>query len=344
MALLFVDGMTHYATDDISKKYDDKYSNWVYYAISTTEQRRAASKSLRINEGYLFYIQKNVVSSDDTVIFGFAYYQEKIFGVCHGWMISNAIGNQITFIPKSDGSIEVRRGNGVGTLLDTSAAAVISPKIWNYIEVKVKISDAAGTYDIVVNGVNVLSGAGADTQGQAAATFNKIALYGNGGGYAYYTDFYVCDSTGTANNDFLGDIRVDTLYPDGAGNYTQWDANVGANYECVDDDGDIDDDTTYVSTDTLSELDSYTYDNLSASGATIHGVTSTWCTRKDDAGAVGATPITRVAASDYLGSEITLTDDYVTEQYIWDVNPDDAAAWAEADVNGMELGVKLTTT
>ena len=341
MVFLFVDGFTHYATDDVSKKYDDKHVSWIYYIISTDEQRRAGSKSLRILKSSSVYIQKNLVSSDDTVIFGFAFFQAANFTTTGGWQISNASGVQIKISPQSDGSIVVIRGV---TVLGTSAASVIKPNVWNYIEVKIKISDAAGTYDIVVNGVNVLSGAGADTQEQAAATFDRIFLYGNSGDYGYYTDMYICDSTGAANNDFLGDIRVDTLYPDGAGNYTQWDANVGANYECVDDDGDIDDDTTYVSTDTLNELDSYTYDNLSALGATIHGVTSTWCTRKDDVGAVGATPITRVAASDYLGSEITLTDSYVTEQYIWDVNPDDAAAWAEADVNGMELGVKLTTT
>ena len=343
MALLFVDGMTHYATADLPLKYNGSksYSN---VTISTVEQRRATSKSLRITNSASVYVQKNVVSSDDTIIFGFAYFQATNFDVTTGWVISNATGNQITLIPKSDGSIEVRRGSASGTLLGSTAAAAISPDVWNYIEVKVKISDAAGTYDIVVNGVNVLSGAGADTQFQSTPIFSILTVYGNSGGFAYYTDMYVLDSIGATCNDFLGDCRVDTLMPDGAGNYAQWTPSAGANYECVDDAGALDYDTTYVSTDVLNELDSYTFDNLSPLGAPIYSVTENLSTKKTDASTFKITPTTRVAASDYLGTEVTIPSSYQVLQNTWEVNPDDAAAWAEADVNGAEFGVKLSTT
>ena len=340
MVLLFVDGMTHYDTADIPLKYDGSPS-YASLAISTTEQRRAGSKSLRMSTSITAYLQKNLVSSDDTVIFGFAFFQAANFTTTGGWQISNASGVQIKISPQSDGSIVVIRGV---TVLGTSAASVIKPNVWNYIEVKIKISDAAGTYDIVVNGVNVLSGSGVDTQAQTAATFSILNIYGNSGGYGYYTDMYIFDSTGATCNDLLGDVRVDTLMPDGAGNYTQWTPSAGANYECVDDPGALDYDTTYVSTDVLNELDSYTFDDLTPLGATIYSVTENWSTKKSDANTFKVTPLTRVAASDYLGTELTIPSSYNILQNTWEVNPDDLAAWAEADVNGAEFGVKLTTT
>ena len=56
-----------------------------------------------------------------------------------------------------------------------------------------------------------------------------------------YDDLYICDGTtvpGEPVNDFLGDVRVDTLYPNGNGNSSQWvgqDANSTDNYLNVDD-------------------------------------------------------------------------------------------------------------
>jgi hypothetical protein len=57
---------------------------------------------------------------------------------------------------------------------------------------------------------------------------------------------YVLDNTGTQNNDLIGDCRIETLYPNGAGNYAQLSANgAGTNYGCVNEHP-ADDDTTYV--------------------------------------------------------------------------------------------------
>ena len=56
------------------------------------------------------------------------------------------------------------------------------------------------------------------------------------------------------------------------------------------------------------------------------------------------TPLTRISSTDYLGSE---SDQQITEYKVvtsvWDTNPDDSSAWEEADVNGAEFGVKVTT-
>ncbi len=344
MALLFVDGMTHYATADLPLKWDAGYSSWASFSISTTQQRRAGSKSLKINAIGSNYVMKTLVSADDTIIYGFAYYVDGSFGATNGFMVSNASGAQFTVHILANGAIEMRRGAYNGTLLGTSAVSTIDANVWNYIEVKVKLSDAAGTYDVVANGVNVLTGSGVDTQNQAAATFDRITLYGQQGSNSYVTDMYVADSIGSACNDLLGDSRVDTVMPDGAGNYAQWDPSAGANYACVDDPGALDNDTTYVATDVLNEIDTYTFGNLVALGTTIHGLALVLATRKDDAGTIKSKSVTRISATDYLGIEVSQADAYDFYHDYMEVNPADSAAWEEADINGAEFGIKLTVT
>lgn len=343
MALLFVDGFTHYATADLPLKWDAS-SIWAQQGISTTQQRRAGSKSLKVGPSNVYNVMKTLVSADDTIIYGFAYYLDGSFAATNGFVVSNASGEQFTVNILSNGAIEMRRGAHNGTLLGTSAVSTIDANVWNYIEVKVKLSDAAGTYDVVLNGVNVLTGTGVDTQNQAAATFDRITLHGHTGSSGYFTDMYVADSTGAACNDLLGDSRVDTVMPDGAGNYAQWDPSAGANYECADDSGALDNDTTYVSTDVLNEIDTYTFGNLPALGTTIHGIAVVLATRKDDAGTIKSKSVTRISATDYLGTEVSQADAYDFYHDYMEVNPHDAAAWEEADINGAEFGIKLTET
>jgi hypothetical protein len=53
------------------------------------------------------------------------------------------------------------------------------------------------------------------------ATVARIQVWGRGSDNAI-DDLYVCDSTGSTNNTFLGDVRVDTVRPIGAGNYSEF--------------------------------------------------------------------------------------------------------------------------
>ena len=43
-----------------------------------------------------------------------------------------------------------------------------------------------------------------------------------------------------------------------------------------------------------------------------------------------------------MGDEKTLTTDYTIESDIFNLNPDDSAAFETADINALELGCKVT--
>lgn len=116
----------------------------------------------------------------------------------------------------STSTIGVYRGN-LSVFLGSSS--VITKGVWHYIEFKVRLSDTIGTVDIRVDGANVLS-LGTDTKNAGTAT----VFSGVGFGFMNYSgtfdiidDLYVCNEQGAANNDWLGDIKVEALTPNGDG-------------------------------------------------------------------------------------------------------------------------------
>jgi hypothetical protein len=267
---------------------------------------------------------------------GFAIRLSALPSTGYGASLGNSGGSQVTVRCNSDGSISVIRGDYTGTLLGSSAAGIITSSEWNYVEIKIVIDDSTGSYEVRVNGSNILSDTGVDTAALGDSDATWLRLRSGNVVWTYYTDIYF-------GTDFLGDCRYDILSPDGAGDNTDWTPSAGANYECVDEIP-PDDDTTTVTSDTVTDRDDYAFDDLAAlTGSTIHAVTLNVVGKKTDAGARGIDPYTRISASNYNGSEVSLTESYKNHQQIWETNPDDSQAWEEADVNGAKFGAELVT-
>ena len=76
---------------------------------------------------------------------------------------------------------------------------------------------------------------------------------------------------------------------------------------------------------------------------TIHGFKSQITVRKTDAGSKQCKILTRSGTTETLGSAITLSDTYKTYTEIYEENPDDSAAWEDADINAVEVGVQITS-
>lgn len=341
MSILFIDGFDHYATAEITRKWN---SAGGFETIINTTPRRSGSQYLNISAGSSSrYVGKTLSGIPTTVVVGFAIkigsYTE------HQGIIRLYRSAAVTCSVQiaADGSIEVRRGNYDGTLIEASAAAVIPLNAWTYIEAKIVIHDSTGTYEVRVNGISVVDGTGIDTKNETDAGADLMAIFSPGvsGADISVDDLYIDDDA------FQGDCRIDALWPDGAGNYAQWTPTPSGsdNYENVDDAIDQDDDTTCNDTGVLNEIDSFTFDNLDAvSGSSIKAVAVNLAARKTDAGARKITPLIRMSSTDYLGTEIDLSETYKTLQEVFE-NPPDApsVAWEDSDVNSAEVGVKMTT-
>jgi hypothetical protein len=229
-----------------------------------------------------------------------------------------------------------------GTVLGTSAAGVVqSGSVWQYIEVKATISDAAGAIEVKVNGVSVLALTSVDTKNTANATTDQIGFQGTGNQSFDFADLYILNTSGSVNNDFWGDTAVDAKTVSGAGNSTQWTPSAGSNYQNVDD-ATPNGDTDYNSSGTASQVDLYALTDLSGTG-TARAAQWNGYVRKDDAGSRSVAPMLRSESTDAQGSTQSVSDSYTYLFQVYDVDPADAGSWTFTKINALEAGIKLVS-
>lgn len=336
MALLFMDGFDHYLTANLSKKYSSlsggpDIQGSIY---------RNGTGALQVynNEG----CRIDGIGNQTTLIFGMAYYP--ITALYNSWMLYfydiTAGQYQVLIRMTTAGGLQAYRNTG--TLLGSSDDAVISLATWNYIETKVYIHNSAGTVNIRVNGVDVLNLTSQDTQYSTNQWVNSLIFAGTAGN-TYIDDLYLLDDTGSTNNDFLGNVKVETLYPDGDGNESDWTPSTGSNWQNVDD-ATPDDDSTYNYVGSGAGFpmnDLYTLDNLTTVQGDVFGIQVNSYVRKDDAGSVNLASIVRTGGTTYSGMGVaSISDTYDYQRDILEENPDTATAWTISNINGLETGIR----
>lgn len=341
MALLFIDGFDYASAEGARQKWTqvtDNRNSATYFEVTNTNARRAGTYYLKLanssSSGTSGWVQ-TAFAAKSTLYIGFAFKKVEAANGIMFMLRDTADTSQCAVEVNADGSFSLYRGTT--TLLDTTPVNQCYVGEWNYFEFKLVISDSVGAWEVRKNGASIHTGTGFDTRASAAYT-TATTLYLQGPsayGHCAYDDLYIDDAQ------FHGDCRVDTLHPTANGTYAQWTPLAGQNYENVDEVS-PDNDTSYNSTVTAGAIDTYVMDNLSALGSTIYGVALNLSLRKTDAGTVICHAMTRIGSTDFEGTtDHNVSDVYRYAQEIYEVNPDDGAAWEEADVNGAEFGVKL---
>lgn len=333
MALQFFDGFDHYNTTALlAAKWGSILSSPLFVT-----GRGGVGQGVRLYSGRA--CTRNVSGSPATIICGFAY---KYLGGSNSSILRILDGATVHFqlyYDSVNGAIGAYRNTTLlGSSAPGTAGAAASGHI--YIELKVTISDTVGVGEVRVNGATVLSLTGQDTRNAAAAQITSVQLYG--GMDSEYDDFYLCDTTGSVNNDFLGDVKIVPLYPDAAGDSTQFTPLSGSNYQNVDE-AIADGDTTYVESSTVGHKDLYTFGNLSFTPESILGVQAIACVRKDDAGTREVRAVTKAGSTTRNGPTFAPSTTYGIAMDIMETNPADSAAWERADVDALQAGVEIVT-
>lgn len=253
----------------------------------------------------------------------------------------------LTFHCDSLGRIQVARGRGDETNLVTSAAAIPAGG-WHYVEVKATIADAGGIAQVWVDGTQYVDFTG-DTQRSTETTKDHIRFghpnANSGTAYRFhYDDFYYLDTTGSTNNDRLGDVRVETIRPNGNGNSSQWvgsDADSTDNYALIDEA--TLDTADYVGTSTPTNKDTYAYESISLTAGTVHGARIVSHAQKTDSGAASINHVTRSSASETDSSSMALSgvSAWAYYQSFQETDPNGGGAWSVSAINAAEFGVKM---
>jgi hypothetical protein len=114
-----------------------------------------------------------------------------------------------------------------GTTISSTSPTCVFINTWTYIEFKATFSTTGtGTCEARVNGSVVLSVSGLTNAVTTAGCTMVEWIYQAGSG-AYLRDMYALDTGTGVDVNYLGDITVLEVFPNGAGVHSNWAANVG---------------------------------------------------------------------------------------------------------------------
>jgi hypothetical protein len=337
--LLFIDGFDSYGeTNDasvaptgiVSRKYSGIYA-------ATVKEGRTAGKSLDITTGSIIKIFSTV---DATVTLGVAI---NIPSIANSAMFIALYDNSTLGVYLSVSPTGVLTASYNGGSVSSSAGVFLAGN-WYHVELQCTCDASAGSILVRLNGRTVIDESDLNTKIGSNSYHNGFALV-RGGAYGndiYCDDLYFLDSTGSANNDLLGDMKVETIRPSGAGGSSQWTPLSGDNYTNVSE-VQCDDDTSYVECGTSGYEDLYAYGNLSSITGVIAGVQINTVAKATDASSVAIKfPCKSSTTDDGGGSDMTLSaGSYLAFNRIVENDPATSAAWLIAAVNDAQFGVKV---
>lgn len=256
--------------------------------------------------------------------------------------------NQLLLRINSSGQIELRRNSTGGTLLGTGPT--VTANSWHHYGLKATLTTATtSTVSVYLDGALSFTVTGVATSSTTGnVNFIRLLSKAAGSGFALiFDDFYACDTVdatatqGRANNDFLGDLKVATMVPNGAGDLTNWTPSAGANYTDVDEIGP--NTTDYVSSATTGTRDLYAMSDITGTVGQVYGVRTGYYVSKSDAGPAGVRPILK--ENGVITSESAMAPTFGSWVMGFGLlrltRPSDGGVWMPADIAALQVGQEV---
>lgn len=350
MALLFIDGFDHYDPQAVDSFGDPWLARGkaAYLSPQATRinGRRPSSYALRLPQGPGGGYVKNLDTTKTSLVVGAAIRVTPFQNTAEEPVLLGVrdANSQVAHLVKigEDGRLKLYRWQyGYEYLISTSVASAPA-RGWHYIELLVTQGTSNGVLSVRINGIlaiqmtaqNTLQGGGqlltafvGAVPGQACPLTLDV------------DDFYIADTSGTINNTFLGDVRVDALKAQANGSLNQWMVTPGgpAAWQAVSDD----DETTAIRAASTGLRQSFDVAPLPAMAApAIHGVQLTLLARKTDAGLGKVKGLVVSGAQSAVSTDIILQEQLAWQSALFERNPNGNVQWTEAAFNAAEFGVE----
>jgi hypothetical protein len=336
--LRFIDGVDHYATVDINAKWSN--SAGVTVGVGSG---RFGGNCLRLGDLASGSFAQKTLDDQASWVVGLAF-------LAAGFpaapapivrLLDRGV-NQVELRVNPDGTLTVtRNGTPVAGGISSMSLRVGS---YYFIEFKATIGAAiaANSCLVNVNGATVLTvTAGQDLQNTANTTANAVAIHGTTANCCI-DDIYICDGSGAVNSDFLGDCRILTIFPNAAGDKSEWTlSGIGLtdHFQAVNEttpDGDL----SYVANNVTGQTDLFQLQDLSLSG-TIRGVQLNLYARKDDAGPLQLAGVVKSGGTEYAGPTFNPATSYLVFHDIRETDPATGAPWTLGGINAAQAGIKV---
>jgi hypothetical protein len=254
-----------------------------------------------------------------------------------------ALAVQCSARVNTSGQIELCQADG-GTAVGTSTQTLVAGT-WYSIQVRAFLPGGSGSDEmevIVDDGtgpVQWLNVVG-NFRFQANTDVCGVRL---GTGSAAGSPDYRYDNLYVSNEGFKGDLRVTTLYPNGAGSNAGWGTQVGGTggtpYTAVNETPN-DDDTSYLKTATLNALDTLAMQDLGVTPPAITFVQAVACLRQEAAVTMTVAPAMNSGSTPLIGAFKSPGTSYKYYFVSSTTDPATLAPWTLAGVNGVECGMK----
>lgn len=231
-----------------------------------------------------------------------------------------------------------------GTLLGTGSTGFNTGTDY-VIQVKFSIHDTTGSAEVWINDTKEIDVSGVDTRNGGTGVVDNFRWGVSGSAFtADISEIYVNDTTGSSpNNGIWGSYRIDPRRVSAAGNYSQWTPLSSTNASNVDDTQGNDGDTTYNSSSTAAQKDTYQMTAIPPTSGTIPAIMHRIVARKDDAGVRTIRPIQRQGGTDYNGTSQNITTAYAHYTEVKETNPATGVAYTVSEMRSTtpELGYEL---
>lgn len=242
----------------------------------------------------------------------------------------------------SNGTLVVIRGSVTGEVEVTRSLKAIQDNSWHHIGWSFTIDPSAGRAVVYVDGD--MSNPWIDFTGNTGAsggyTDLSVLRYSStegGGTTQQLCDFFWGDSI----NDYKGDTRVYARLPNADGATLQWSPKTGTSHYAMVDENPPDDGTTYNSSLTVGNIDTYKFPVIGIPSGVVYAVQVVPMMMKTDVGFRGVTPVIRQGGINYVvGTQQALSDgNFLYYPQCFEQDPISAAWTVDTAVND-EFGVE----
>lgn len=259
-----------------------------------------------------------------------------------GLRLGDVANNSLyTLTVQTDGSIGIYTlgGPDTGSLLGSSAPAVIVANTWHHIEWIVVISTTLGSFSVQVDGVSVLHLDNLNTGSTAITQVEWMDLAGSNDVRNHHLDDVICHD----GSEFLGPVRVLTLFPAADSTPQDWTVTGAATAAEAVDEATPDDDTSYIGAPIINDLATFEMPELPADLIELVGVYIPILARQEEAGTTTLQVSIITDGLTVAGPSLALTPSYNYKQSVFQEDPSQSGLpWTKEQFETSILQIERT--
>jgi hypothetical protein len=352
MALLYIDGFDTYGVNSAGIQSALNLADYMNSTGFGGTPNPSATNNTRTGIGFAMntctnveggYILRNFPTTSG-IITGFAVLvQDSGYVPLCSLGYNNYIGGsfiQLSVAANGANGITAQTGNGGASY--SSAPNVLFEGVWQFIEIKYTPGTTTSYLEVRVDGVTVISVTNETLvyTGLPSLT-NFFRFEGPGANKLFVDDWYLEDSSGSSFNDFLGDVVVHDLLPvaDAGTNQMAMTGGSGGHYTTVDD-VPADGDTSYLSSNTSGQEETFTLGPLPSDILTVLAVGVCVAAKKTAPGLAVYKSLLITGGLESDSPEFSAPISYVTTQFLMP-QPPGGGAWTNSALTSATVGFKL---